>query len=141
MKKDKASMPKPSMVTILLAIVTLISASAAVYFYMQANTNKQDQAAVEVKQVVDRLAELMQVPDETPTVAKVTDKEKLKDQPFFKDAETGDRLIIFPKAKKAVIYRESTNKIVNVGPIAITSQKANQVIDNKNDDKKTEEKK
>ena len=67
----------------------------------------------------------MSVPaDETPTLASVTDKTKLKDQPFFKDAENGDQILIFPQAKKAIIYRESTNKLINVGPIAITTDTA-----------------
>jgi hypothetical protein len=62
--------------------------------------------------------------DETPTLATVTDKTKLKDQPFFKDAENGDQILIFPQAKKAIIYREKENRLINVGPIAITSDKA-----------------
>lgn len=81
----------------------------------------QQTKATEVK---NKVAKLIDLPgDETPTLASVTDKAKLKDQPFFEDAENGDQIIIFPQAKKAIVYRESTNRLINVGPIAITSDK------------------
>lgn len=58
--------------------------------------------------------------DEQPTVATVSDPNKLKDQPFFAGAEKDDKLLIYTNSKKAIIYRPSTNKIINVGPIAIS---------------------
>lgn len=57
-----------------------------------------------------------------PTIADITDKDKLKDQAFFKDAENGDQLLLFSKAKVAMLYRESTNKLINVGPIALSDE-------------------
>lgn len=82
-------------------------------------------ASNKANDVKTKVGKLISVPgDETPTLATVTDKTKLKDQPFFKDAENGDTILIFPQAKKAIIYRESENKLINVGPIAITSDAA-----------------
>lgn len=79
-------------------------------------------ASEEARSLYDALSKHMEVPNETPTIARVDDKEKLKDQPFFKNAENGDRLVIFPESKKAIIYRESSDSIINSGPIAITGQ-------------------
>ena len=109
-------------------LIALAGLGTAGYFYMQnqelrnnpqVSQEAQKNRAAEIKA---KVAKLISVPaDETPTLASVTDKEKLKDQPFFKDAQDGDQILIFPQAKKAIIYRESENRLINVGPIAITS--------------------
>lgn len=116
---------------ILLVIVTALGLGVSGYLYKQyidiknnPNAAKQAQES-KVADVKAKVAKLITVPaDETPTLATVTDKTKLKDQPFFKDAQNGDTILIFPQAKKAIIYRESTNQLINVGPIAITSDSA-----------------
>ena len=60
----------------------------------------------------------MELPtDETPTIATIADKDKLKDQPFFSKAENGDKILAFNKAMLAILYRPSVNKIINVAPI------------------------
>jgi hypothetical protein len=83
------------------------------------NLNKKEQ-----QDVLDKLKKIIILPDETPVLATVLDKESLKEQPFFKDSINGDKILIFPKAKKAVVYRVSENKIVNVGPIAVDQKAA-----------------
>ena len=55
--------------------------------------------------------------DEKPTIATVMNLEPLKGQDFFKDAEVGDKVIIFSVSKKAILYRPSTKKIIAIAPI------------------------
>ena len=57
--------------------------------------------------------------NESPTIATVSDVEKLKEQPFFANAQNGDKVLIYPEAKKAYMYRPSTKKIVEIAPINI----------------------
>ncbi len=111
-----------------MTMLALAGAGAAGYLYNQLQSIKNDpktlQQAQQSKAMTTKakVAKLISVPaDETPVLASVTDKAKLKDQPFFKDAENGDVILLFPQAKKAIIYRESSNMLINVGPIAITS--------------------
>ena len=88
------------------------------------------QAAKEETQlIVGKLSKLMELPNEEPTIATVLDKEKLKDQPFFAKAENGDKVIVFNKAMKAILYRPSSNKVIDFAPINIdtASSVANQV--------------
>jgi hypothetical protein len=59
----------------------------------------------------------MVLPDEQPTLASVTDKSKLSDQPFFQKAENGDKILIFVQSRKAILYRPSIKKIIDVAPI------------------------
>ena len=132
MAKLKFSRPKRGqVVTSILVVLALAGFAAAGYMYSQYNTLKNDPQASQKAQadktnaLKEKIGKLISVPkDETPTLATVTDKTKLKDQPFFKDAENGDVILIFPQAKKAIIYREKDNKLINVGPIAITSDNA-----------------
>ena len=118
---------------LLLAIVALIGVGASVYMYMEMQSIKNDPKTLQqaqqskVNAIKDKVGKLIAIPkDETPVLATVDDKEKLKDQPFFKDAQNGDVILMFAQSKKAIIYRESENKLVNVGPIAITSENTSQ---------------
>lgn len=67
--------------------------------------------------LVKTVGELMFLPNEAPTIATVTDREKLAKQPFFAQAENGDKVIIYTQAKKAILYRPSQKKIVDVAPL------------------------
>lgn len=71
------------------------------------------------QEVIDKVNKLIELPKETPTIANITDKTKLSSQPFFANAQDGDKVLIFRNSKKAIIYRESTNKIIEVGAISI----------------------
>lgn len=55
--------------------------------------------------------------NEIPEVQTVLDVSQLKNQEFFKDAQNGDKILVFKLAKKAYIYRPSENKIINSGPL------------------------
>lgn len=67
----------------------------------------------ETQQLIMKVGKLIELPsDETPTVSKVTDK--LKSQPFFANAQAEDRILTYSKAKKAILYRPKTNKIVDI---------------------------
>ena len=103
------------------------SSGAAYYFYTKYQTaqaaldNPQASAKAEVKLLTDKVGKLISLPeDEEPTVATVLEKDKIKDQPFFSNAENGDKVIIYTKARKAIIYRPDTNMIIEVAPIEIT---------------------
>ncbi len=55
--------------------------------------------------------------DEVPTIATVTDLEALQGQPFFANAKLGDKVLIFAKAGKAILYDPVEQKIVEVAPV------------------------
>ncbi|MBI5357887.1 hypothetical protein HZB74_03515 [Candidatus Saccharibacteria bacterium] len=75
---------------------------------------------------------MVEVPQgEEPTIATVQDVSKLQNQAFFKNAQNGDKVLIYSQAKKAILYRPSTDKIIEVGPVNIgDSQGSQQNSDN-----------
>jgi cell division protein FtsN len=84
------------------------------------------EAQAQVKTTVEKVGKLMVLPSgEEPTVAIVNNAENLKkEQPFYANVENGDYLVVYPKAAKAIIYRESSNVLVNVGPLQVVGNLA-----------------
>ena len=102
-----------------LVALLLIALIGAVYFYSKANANPQKQAAAQLKATVAAVGKLIVLPDETPTLATVSDPSKLKDQAFFAKAKKGDQVLIYAQAKEAILYDPSINKIIEVAPINV----------------------
>jgi len=76
----------------------------------------------ELEQVVKKVGKLVVLPEgETPTLATVTDPEKLKDQPFFANAQVGFKVLLYAQAKKAILYDPKTNRVVEIAPINPTA--------------------
>ena len=123
MEHKKKSGSLSTFLLIGLGVIVLALAIVAFYFYSQYQSikkNPNQAAQAETEQLVAKVGKLIDLPkDETPTVATVLDKEKLKGQAFFSNAENGDKILIYTKDKKAIVYRPSQNKLINVGPIAI----------------------
>lgn len=105
----------------LLLLAVAGSAGAAVYYFNEAERFKGDPRAaanLELQTTVASVGKLLLLPtDETPTLATVTDAEKLKDQPFFAKAQNGDKVLIYTTAKIAILYRPGENKIIAVGTV------------------------
>lgn len=112
----------------IVAVVMLASLAAAFYFYTQLNQLKTDpQKAVqkESRDLITKVGKLIVLPEgEEPTVATVTDTELLKDQPFFVNAKTGDKVLIYTNARKAILYSPESDKIVEVAPVNIGASEA-----------------
>lgn len=99
-------------VFLFLLIIALIAATT--YFFIQYRAEKANNPANEVAKIVKLVSKHMELPDEAPTLATVTDKEKLSEQNFFKQAENGDKVLIYLQAGKAILYRPSIGKIIDV---------------------------
>lgn len=109
--------------TIWLAAVVIIAAIVTSYLYVQNErtkkllANPQEAAKEQSKSIIDKVARIIDVPNEDPQIATVSDSNKLKNQPFFAKAENGDKVLIYSNTGRAILYRPSTNKIIEVAPI------------------------
>lgn len=108
----------------LLGLLLVAAAGTSIYFYSRSeNLESQlgdSSLAVkkEAEDLLGKVGKLMELPaDEYPTIATVSDPEKLQSQAFFAKAQTGDRVIVYAQARKIILYRPSSNKIVDVGSV------------------------
>lgn len=73
----------------------------------------------ESKDIVSQVGKIMILPaNEQPVPAEVSDASKFQDNPAFEGAQNGDKLLIYQENRKVIIYRPSTNQIVNVIAVA-----------------------
>lgn len=109
----------------LLVILIVLLIGATAYLYRQnldLKNGSQDASKEEIASLVAQVSRLMDLPQgETPTVATVVDPDKLRAQPFFVNAQKGDKVLIYTLAHKAILYDPSRDKIVEVAPINVGS--------------------
>ena len=106
---------------LVLIIITIASLTYAGYSNYQLKKIKdpvfqQKLVDQETKKITNAVGKLIELPEGTPQIATVSDVETLKKaQPFFEKALNGDQVLVF--TKEAILYRPSTNKIINVAPV------------------------
>lgn len=115
--------------TFLILLLVIVSGGGLYLFFQNRSISNQlsllrdDPSAVVregLETLIENVGELTQLPeDEQPTVATVTDVESIKNQSFFQNAQNGDRVLIYSRAKRAILYRPETGKIVEIAPINI----------------------
>lgn len=108
---------------LVLTALFLVTVIAALYLYRELSVLKQDPqraAQEEAAMLTEKVGHHMVLPEnEQPTIATVTDPEKLKDQPFFANAKIGSKVLIYTNAKKAILFDEENDKILEVAPLNI----------------------
>lgn len=113
------------------ALIVILAALAGVFFWKYHNLKQDPQTVAKEtsERVIGEVSKLYKLPTkETPTVARVEDKQKLSGQEFFKSAQDGDYILIYTSSKLAVLYRESANQLINVGPINLTDQSSKPTV-------------
>jgi hypothetical protein len=105
---------------VLLILVAVGGSTAGIYYYYQYNAllARNNDPNLVAKELLAKVGKLIDLPTgEQPTVATVTNPELIKSQPFFAKAKKGDRVILYPSARLAILFDEAANKIVNFGSI------------------------
>ena len=101
-------------------LVFLLSVSLGVSYFFYDRYSKVVDNEAEAKRLTSSVANLIFVPEnEVPTIATVSDPRGLEGRPFFDKAVEGDKVLVFAGAKKAILYRPSADKIVEVMPFSV----------------------
>lgn len=78
-----------------------------------------------IEQYIEQVGQVYDLPeDETPSLATVSDKEALDDQPFFERAENGDVVLIYPESQLAILFRPATGQLINMSSLEIDDSDA-----------------
>jgi hypothetical protein len=105
-------------VIVVLAILFLGTLGTTYYFYQKAHSITSKDPQKELEQTIKMVGKHLVLPtNETPTMATVSDPEKLKDQAFFANAKKGDKVLIYANSQKAILYDPEADRIVEVAPI------------------------
>lgn len=67
----------------------------------------------EVENLKGEVGALIPLPNEDPSIATVVDTQKLQGQPFFAQAQNGDKVLFYQNSNKKILYRPSENRIIN----------------------------
>ncbi len=105
---------------ILLFVMVLILLTASGVGYKLYQDKYSAVPKNEAQQLIETVGKIADLPAEIPTIATVTDKEKLKQYQFFQKAEIGDKVLLYNEAKKAYLYRPASGKLIEVGPIMLS---------------------
>ena len=107
--------------TVILAVLLIGAIATCAILFLQQKTPATGENGMSTPEddakVIAEVSKIMILPEETPSMATVLDVTKLSDQPFFKNAQNGDKLMLFTAAQKAILYRPSTNQIVETMPL------------------------
>ncbi len=117
-----------------LMIVIVIAVGLGGYVYGQMGSkknnvsNNKNSASVEadrkINEIVVKVGLLMELPkDETPAMITIIDKSKLTNEAFFADTQTGDQVLVYGLARKVIIYRPATNKIIEATTFILPTTK------------------
>lgn len=81
-------------------------------------------ATDDITATVDAVSKLIVLPSgETPKVVTITNVDQLKkDQPFFSDANNGDKLLVY--SKKVILFNPRTNRVVDIAQIRFSPDQA-----------------
>lgn len=112
---------RPVIIFVTLVMLVVALALLAGYFYRKYHRLSLDPAGAsqtETKALIAEVGRLMVLPEnEAPTIATVSDPEALKGQEFFAEAKKGDKVLIYAKARKAILYDPGIKKIITIAPV------------------------
>lgn len=125
----RAKRTKPSPTVSVMGFLLFLALGTAGYFYYQYTHTAQVAEAREIKELVTKIGAVIALPEqEVPTLATVTNKNKLDNQPFFQKAENGDKILIYATAGQVVLYRPATGKVIDMTTVTIAKEAPQEVV-------------
>jgi len=100
-----------------IAMILLVFLALGAFIFNRYLRNNHDDAAKEAELLIAEISKTVELPDEIPVVATVSDKNSLSKQAFFSRAENGDKVLIYQNWQKAILYRPSIKKIIDLTSI------------------------
>jgi hypothetical protein len=118
----KTSTGKKVLITLTALLIVGLIASTAYLFMENRDLNDQITLSTEEKnkRLVDEINKVFDLPEEEPVVAVVTNPEEFKNEyASFDNAEQGDYLLFYRKARLNVLYRQSEKRVVKTANVVV----------------------
>jgi hypothetical protein len=111
-------------VVLILVLIGTAALFGFLYFRSRAELHQARQASLantadEARALVKKIGIHIALPSEKPTIATVENTKKLANQVFFKNARNGDKVLMYTQSKKAILYRPSEDKVIEVAYLNI----------------------
>lgn len=108
-----------------LIVIVLLALAFFAYEYFKLSSDPAIIAKEKTAKIVNEVSRAIVLPDDPNiAVAMVADKTKLEGQKFFQNAENGDYIVLVPSESRAILYRPSLHKVVDVAPFSTNPQTA-----------------
>ncbi|HTE57935.1 MAG TPA: hypothetical protein VK694_04280 [Verrucomicrobiae bacterium] len=109
--KRKRSLQKGAL--LLLGILFVLAAGSSAFFYKKYQ-GAQAKGKVDEAALLRDVRRTVQLPDEKPTMVTIADKDKLSNKVLAASVDNQDILLIYNDAKRLVVYRPSTHKVIDM---------------------------
>ncbi len=111
-------------VLIIANVLLLIGLAGATAFLFMENKDLNEQITLTTEEknarLIEEINKVFDLPEEEPVVAVVTDPEEFKKQySAFDNAESGDYLLFYRKARLNVLYRQSEKRVVKTATVSV----------------------
>lgn len=111
-------MLKKILIGILVLIILVIGGYFGYQQYAKSESAQKAKSERLVKSTIEAVGRLINLPEgDNPQVAIVSDLTPLSGQPFFRNAEVGDRVIIYENLGRAILYNPRLNKIMEIATL------------------------
>jgi hypothetical protein len=127
-RKIKRLMAGRKRFKLVLGVLSIALIIGLLYGYIQTRnelkrvSDPQSAMRQEAEALAEDVGKFLDLPkDETPSVATVKDENQLQGLLFFERAEKGDKVLIYSEAKRAVLYRPTTKKVIEYAPVESTA--------------------
>lgn len=112
---------KPRFVFLILLIAPILLA-ASLYSLGKGESGQISRNSDKQKaEIISKISKELILPaDEQPTIITVLDPYKLIGRPFFAKAKKGDKVIIYSRAGRAILFDPAADKIIEIGPVNLT---------------------
>lgn len=99
---------------VILSLLLVLAIAGGAWLFLKYREAVETNPKTIEQRTVQQVADMVEVPDENPSVVTVTDASKLSNQELASRSKNDDKLLIYAGNKRIIIFRPSNGKIVDM---------------------------
>lgn len=105
---------RPKKLTVILGLLLVLVLLAAVVFFVKYRQAVNNNPTTQRDHLLKEIGQDIALPKETPTISTVLDASKITNPTLAAQAQNGDKLLVYANAKRLIVYRPSSRKVVDI---------------------------